>query len=392
MRKKGSQSGDRELLLAAAARLRQAERSQLQIAIRLNRSQSEVSRLLKEAEDRGILKTTRLIVKEGTDDRGIDEAIWEQVEREYFHDDSLAKKLREWLPKTTENQAMRFSVQVFEDSDGDSHAASASVLDLLKQVRLLGVMWGRTLQKLVNGIERFRAGGFDALSLQCIPLCGDPIHTMNLENQEFSASQLAARLEKVLCAPSDKQLPSLTGVPAYISTRLRRKAGEVFQAEYLEGIPGFVEIFGGGRDPKRRPAPLLGIIDTVLTGVGIIDVEGANTTKDTTAAFLRERIHQEGITHEELNRIVFGDIGGWLVPRPRITSKERKLVDELNNGWTCVKQSDLQRVARVAEKAPGMIVVASGARKSELVRHIVELGMANELIIDEDLAAALEAM
>ncbi len=69
----------------------------------------------------------------------------------------------------------------------------------------------------------------------------------------------------------------------------------------------------------------------------------------------------------------------------------------MNENWTGMRLDHLRRCADAARtsgfarKKPGVIVLAFGAGRLEVVLRCVELGLVSELVIDRDLDAALMA-
>jgi hypothetical protein len=85
------------------------------------------------------------------------------------------------------------------------------------------------------------------------------------------------------------------------------------------------------------------------------------------------------------------NIGGILIRREDLSAKDKKIVDELNRGWTGIKETHLQSIAGNAKPDgfPGIIVIASGASKVGIVFEIIKRGYVKELVIDKELADEL---
>jgi DNA-binding transcriptional regulator LsrR (DeoR family) len=136
-------------------------------------------------------------------------------------------------------------------------------------------------------------------------------------------------------------------------------------------------------------APLIDRVDSLLTAVG---------TSNHPMGFIHDELLKAGstpakkLTSSGLQKLVAGDLGGVLVPRPGLQARERKVVDALNEMWTGAKLPHLERIARQASRStrPGIIVVAMGdADRAEIIAEAVRHGLVNELIIDRTLAEAL---
>jgi hypothetical protein len=144
-------------------------------------------------------------------------------------------------------------------------------------------------------------------------------------------------------------------------------------------------------------------LDTILSGMGIIVLGAQGSTSYTEGApqaaheetgdFIRARVKQEeGLTEAYLARLVYGDIGGWLIERKGLRDADLDLVQSLNQGWTGVKGPHFSKVAGNAKPsgAPGVILIAAGASKAAMIMELVKRGFVNELLIDSSLAAALK--
>src|SRR5581483_261529 len=106
----------------------------------------------------------------------------------------------------------------------------------------------------------------------------------------------------------------------------------------------------------------------------------------------RERIAQEPISKEEMQKLILGDVGGLLFAKPHLDAAARRKVDELNQGWIGMTFKHLQRIAKAASArhAPGVIFVAFGREKAEMMVEIVRRGYANQLVIDFTLLEGLK--
>jgi hypothetical protein len=68
------------------------------------------------------------------------------------------------------------------------------------------------------------------------------------------------------------------------------------------------------------------------------------------------------------------------------------VVKSLNQGWTGIKGTHLESVARnaTAGGSPGIILLAAGPAKADMVRELVRLGLVNEILVDLSLGKALK--
>jgi len=381
MKKQRLDEKDERLMLIAVAQLSSEGRTQTEIARTLNISQPQVSRFLKAAVDRkilGVAPPPPLLEK----NISLEEK--EQAQAKYFASAELRNKLYPHI----QNKNISFDVREFAgDEDQFARTAAARVLQLFRQSRRIGVMSGKNMHKLVEGIKFLTASSNAPFpyAAECIPLCGDPIHLMNLRQVDYSASHLAASINYCLTEKPATDLPCLTGVPAYVSRRLQVTKG--FK-EFLNSIPGYDLIFGSQKKGGARPR--VDLIDTILTGIGIVSTkeDGENMT----SAFIRERIEQEEASEENLNKIVLGDIGGLLIERNK---SDRERVNRLNRGWIGMREEHFHQVAEGAHESgfPGVIVIAFGQeKKADLVFEIIKRGLVNHLLVHSALSKKLQAL
>jgi DNA-binding transcriptional regulator LsrR (DeoR family) len=366
---------DERLATIAAARLRGDGFKQKEIADILNISQPQVSRFLETA-----VKARFLGTAPAYNDAKISPEDKEAVEEKYFANESLRKLLARHVPK-----GIRFEVREFTGAEGQfTRTAAGRVLQLLRHSKMIGLMSGKTIYHLVEGIK-FLTKSSNAQfsdSIKCIPLCGDPIHLMNLRQVNYSASHLAASVMECITGKPPTDLPCLTGVPAYVSPSLQNEGFK----EFLKSIPGYHHIFG--KQNEGEDGPLVESIDTIITGIGVVST--GRYSASLTSAFIRERIEQHEESEINLNKIVLGDIGGLLIER---NESDKKRVAELNEGWIGIKERHFQRVTKASGKnGPGVIVIAFGEEKAKMVFEIIKRGLVNELIIQTDLSKNLQAL
>ncbi|HOX55995.1 MAG TPA: hypothetical protein P5205_03055 [Candidatus Paceibacterota bacterium] len=407
---------EHRLLAVAAARMRSEGLTQDKIAKRLDKSQPEVSRLVAYAQEHHYLARSPSFLG-----HNVAEADLKEVDRRWFVPERLRKALVASAPS-----GQYLDVRVLPDGEEPfSIAAAGCVGQLLRRAKLIGISWGRSVARVVSQIkgaldvkvaseeiseeeseeESDAPVGNDFAEIKCLPLCGDPVHLMNQRYVDYSASRLAQLLGAALrgqaANPNPRsELPCLVGVPAYLPQNVRRNAGSAWR-EFIEDIPGYREIFGPA---NGRGKPLVDRIDTIICGTGIIASEDEDLDlpgnpadimfRARTGDFIRERLEQEeGLARSALAKMIYGDIGGWLLPRRhKLSVDDKRWVDSLNKGWTGIKGEHLSRVAREAKLngPPGIILLAGGVGKAEMVAEIVRLGLVNSLLLDSSLAKALK--
>jgi DNA-binding transcriptional regulator LsrR (DeoR family) len=355
--------------------------TQKEIAEQLAISQSEVSRLLGQAERDGILGRPALNVgREDLDDL-------ERFFRESHESQAIVQKLgasfAHHLPK-----GFRLNFTICHGAfDKFTDSASLRVIELIRTSSRIGIMWGRTVFKVVDGIVRHSPARSLTLTQSeptrpgrgfvefCIPLCGDPVHLMNQNEVRYSASYLAERLANIVVAGQLDRAHCLTGVPAYVRSDLLSQ--EPFR-QWLKSIPGYAEILD-----SDNPNALMRAVDTIISGVGIIAPDGS--PEHETAAFIRERYMQGTETKGNLRNWVLGDIGGILI---EASEAHQQMVKDLNDGWIGIKRLDLEKLALQTrtDGSPGIIVIAYQKEKAKLLNMLAKSHLINEAIISPELA------
>ena len=99
-----------------------------------------------------------------------------------------------------------------------------------------------------------------------------------------------------------------------------------------------------------------------------------------------------GIPRERLKELIKGDVAGALIKRAKLTPvREREVEDIGKKYWTGIREENLFDIASRARKTgkPGVIIVAIGGNKADVLLAVLKMGLVNELIIDHDLAEAL---
>jgi hypothetical protein len=378
----------RQLAIGAACFLAEGLRP-AEFKAKLGHEESYIARLLAAAESCGYLSRAPVVLR-----HNINPEDWAAVQKQFFQERDITSQLRHLLPR-----ADHFfeATMVPGDYDAFLRVAATHIGYVVRGSDLAGVMWGRTIFRLV-GFLQWLSGKLDRARLskiECIPLCGDPIFLMNQRRLEleYSASWLAPTLETALTGKKRPPFPCLFGVPAYVSRATRaaatagRRGGDKDDLRWrgaFEQIPGYKAIF-------RRPARRIDEVDTIITGAGIVVTKG-DTLEVSTGDLIEERLQQEDdLGKDDLDRLIWGDIGGWLIEKPNLKPAEKKLVDDLNRGWTGATVQDLNRVANAAQpgKRPGVILVARGDAKAGLILEAIRRGLVNTLLVDSDLVAQI---
>ena len=340
-------------------------------------SQSHVSRLLAYATELGWLVTELRF-----DERNISSEAMREIEHLLQPRGLVAyfERVRVETGRVTPN------VRVFDSGSESSTAgafeircrrfgrsASGRLEELLRQSSCVGVTWGRTVSSLIDGLAAANRSFRAEQPIAVVPVSAELI---TLAAPDYSSSLLATRLNAVVNHGHGEKL-RLAGVPAYIPRRYDEAKTKAIR-EYILDTASYRQIFGADR-------PLINLIDMVVTSVGSGDrpLGGA----------MEEILSAGDISVGELKRLIIGDVGGVLIPKPSLSEDERQLVDNLNAMWTGITKEHISRLALRSGQSgggAGVVVAAIGKERAEIIAEMVRLEMVNELIIDWGLANALE--
>ncbi len=276
-------------------------------------------------------------------------------------------------------------VTVIDDArhNAFTHLAALAVLPNILESVLLGVAWGLSVSLVVEGLDRLlheSPRDPDDPPVRVVPVTGDPICVTRSVHQ-YSASTLAELLDEILNHDGQVGLgPSLSAVLAYLPYELASSRNGIHKL--LARSAGYREVTG-----DRKGSGLFQQLDSLLTGIGIASVEAGKEP----GVFVQERALCEEISHAELARLVQGDIAGVLIPQAGLGQKDLNTVERLNRGWTGLRLDDIERCARRANRDSkgGVVVVAQGKVKHDFVRELVRRGLVNHLVVDGELADAL---
>lgn len=344
-------------------------------------SQSRVSRLLRRAEERGWIRRSYQFIP----DRLSSERLAQL--RRFVEPTSLVERLARIESRT--GVCVR-GVHVVDSGSGGTtrrslatrlarfgRAAAVPLAELISRSAVFAVTWGRTVSHVVDNLcpDLWRQTG--PRPIRFVPVCGEPHERAS---DRDTSSHLAQRLHAVVRSTAPMP-PSLTGVPALIPRRYR--------GSDLRGIRRFVEDAASYREVFGETSPMIGQVDSLLTAAG---------PSNHPMGFIYDELLKAGstpkrkLTGSSLQKLVAGDMGGVLFPRPGLDARGRNEVDELNAMWTGAKREHLERIARDASRStrPGVIIVAMGGDdRAEIIAEVVRHGLVNELIIDRSLSEAL---
>jgi DNA-binding transcriptional regulator LsrR (DeoR family) len=263
--------------------------------------------------------------------------------------------------------------------------AGRELLEWLEHSNLVGVAWGGTLSAVIERMEE-RAPRPAESRAQVIPTSGEPLGS---NAGEDSSSRLAARLALALNGVPGDPL-SLAGMPALIPREFQNERDEIgVIRRLLDHAPAYQKIFGSSRAARAGTPPLIDRLDALVTSVGWSRSDLAET-----------ELREIGKLTNKQRALMLGDIGGALVPQPKLTASERLEFEQISALSTGLKLTHCERLAGVARESAarhhrhptaGVIVIAIGKNKARLIHEVIRLGLVNRLICDDELARSLAA-
>lgn len=381
--------GEKDVLVyaVAAAYLRGTGMLQKGIADALGINQPDVSRYLKDAEERGWL---RFLNPEFVHPVGDERQFWDEANAKFFTNPSVLERLKERFPEGAA-RLRRVTVlhgEAKEEIGEEKEEIHLSVVDtirtLLSDVDIVGVTWGRTINRLVATLRtQITVPPRSQNPIQFVPLCGEPLKDRS-EPIKYSSSALSVQMSLIFNGRDQPPPPSLAGVPAFIPSQFKA-TGEVRTIRrFLRQVAGYAAVLGDEGSGDAQGEPLVNRVGAILTSVGVVDEKYRGI-------FLQERVQIGDVTEKDLKDSVIGDMGGVIIPRRDLTREQERRINVMNDRWTGIKQTHIEHCAGTATAArPGVIVLALGVRRCKVVMRCVELGLVNELIVDQETAKALE--
>jgi len=377
----------------AAAALAARGKTQTEIAVALDLSQSAVSRLLKDVRDyiqvERSFRWDRLTPPEQ-----------QEVRRRMSHreiGDRVARLAREYGQPAPAVHVVPLGEVTERGPQFETFASHAAMAlrDLLEEVRgKVGVAWGSTLWHTTQALRSIlpQRPLRERIPIEFVPLCGDPL----IDSQERYADRTSSRVVSDLskAVNGDEPRPAWLGlVPAFIPRTFKRNEIRVID-RLIDLVPQYPRIFGP-RIPPSRPiaAPIAGDLHMIITAAG---------PSKRPLGFGRNPLL--GLSDAEsrlLAENIYGDIGGVLLPRLSGTPGTKggepaphPLVQDLIRRWTGLKIEHLKACSARAfsersKSRPGVTLLSFGSSHAEVVLEAVRQGLVNQLIIGSDLEEAL---
>jgi hypothetical protein len=248
------------------------------------------------------------------------------------------------------------------------------LMELLSGANYMGVGWGRMV---ASGIAGMRATyDIDPPSrhargpLECIATVGGFVGTETY-TESSSSSALAMKLSRTVNGTTE-HARLLAGVEGFICSCLDRPDEVELIRKRTKLFPNYQAIFGG---PGR--AGKIAELDGIITSCGT-----AHHYND----FWSKEFYRCGITLKRLNSLTYGNIGGAPIEREDLGPEDRVEFENVILRWTGITTSHF---VQIAERTPGVIMLALTHNNPRVVLKCVELDMVSELVIDANLAVAL---
>lgn len=251
--------------------------------------------------------------------------------------------------------------------------AAPHLVDLLSQAAYVGVGWGRMVTAAVYGIR----GAYDEPPqrpkgpLGCVATVGGFVGMEKLHDV-LSSSILARILSRALNDDDCNHVYPLHGVEAFVASYLGTEDEVEVVRKRTSHFPNYQAVFGGGGRAGK-----IDQLDAILTSCG--DAHHYNS-------FWASELPKLGLTAERLNALTRGNIGGVLIEREDLGAEDKALIADINRRWQGIT---LRHIQNCVQRVPGVILMALGHNKADVVLKCVELGLVSELIIDQDLAMTL---
>lgn len=352
-----------------AAYMASEGRKQTDIATRLNVTPVTVTRLIKEAEKRGILVIRKPELR-------LDAQTKQDVERELYGSHDLENRLR----KLSGDVFVKLAVS----HDGPSESALEGVAaiaarylvnDVLRSGNYdnVGVTWGGSNREIVKQIEQ----QLDSVGLpdprkapNLIQVSGDPEGAVAEPTRR--SSTLVSKLHSLLKQTANNRFTF--SVSSSIPRGLKPEQEKAIRA-FIRRSGGYASIFDS--TAVGKPARLKLKLDALVTSCG--------NGKPGQDRWLEECAKSEEMAQKDLEALTVGNIGGCWLPKATLNRSERKELEGINSRWIGIGIRDIRAIA----KRGGVVLVAAESHKAETIIHLVKAQLVSTLFVSSELATAL---
>jgi DNA-binding transcriptional regulator LsrR (DeoR family) len=354
-----------------AAYLKCLSQTDEEISAAMEVAQPTVSRYVADARRRGWLRLS-------LNTKDIPQGLLAAVREELHGAPDLHKRVRTWGGRDV---TLRVFYSGKEDigSEGGyrirlarfAKAAAPFIAELLPSMKKTGVAWGRTLRAVVDALRDAHESGkrWANEGLEFVPVVGQPL---NYPTADCGASRLVDDLHR--WAGCKGRAHSIESVAACIPLSHAKHKQTVLSLH--RRVRTYAKVFG---DPHRAPeqTPYINQLNCILTSVG---------TKHLSDDWIVDAAEAANISEDQLHAITVGNISGVFLPRPNAGAQGRASIEEINGRGTGIK---LRHLKECAKTKPGVVILALGAEKAEIIRACLIKRTISHLFVDQDLKNAL---
>jgi DNA-binding transcriptional regulator LsrR (DeoR family) len=400
---------DKETEVLLVAYYRSLGMSPKQIEALHNWSQATISRRLNQAKKAGYLQET-VTFTPGKDIDKIEDffpnsAQEDAIESHFGKEHLLRKVIIVPTPTATAPKDER--------TKRVGRAAAIYLANVLKDHYVVGVSFGRTLRDVVMGFsEPYNVAVRPSREgVMFVPLVGGlsvlPERSGSQRDVfECAASSLAIQLARVFlgesAATGQISLPTPAFVPTIFLADTPPKDWDDrinVARQFVKSIPEYRQIFGIGEARNRDPGALIGQMDIMLTSVGGLLDPTASSQPGTQSSEAGWMSTSGPVTTEEYAQLasegVVGDIAGHFITDSEVTEFGKdSIITKVNRRVFGASPRDFQVCAQrtYENDRPGVVMVASTANKAKAVVSAINKGCVSTLIIDQELADAMESL
>lgn len=258
------------------------------------------------------------------------------------------------------------------------------IVELIEKSSSVGVYFGQTIHAAIEGVEWSGLRPKLQSNVQIMPVAGEITSYIKLGS---SSTALANKLHELVNGNSVPNQFSLSSVPFWIGLEgesEERSKKRRWLREWVEQFQGYKGVFGS---PGEGGA--VDRLDSLITSFG-----RANHPLSAASGELGDSAQQR------ITALAEAEIGGVLLPRDGLKRSELAALEDLSNAMFGLRLQQIEDLAKRAsdprraedDQIPGICVVGIGENKAAPLLAILERGLCNELMIDEELAVALQGL
>ena len=352
---------------------------QMQIADRLKVSRTTISRAVEKAFDKEMLLRTLEVtdkVQEKNRDavrrllniNPLEEALKAQESRNGTDHFRELQVFDSGPPQETENYTL--TIRTF------AKPMAAYLSKHLKEeaVTKVGISWGETIFWVAQELKRLLPNPPRVDNpLDCISIAGSPPEVE--QSNKKSSAHLAGEFSRILHGEGGESSSFSVGawIPAKFSPR---DVGTI--KDFCFTSPSYERAFS--KDG------LVNNLNCLITSVG--------ATKDFERPWLHAAAKATKLSVKEFRTLTVGNITGCFLPKPELKAQDRKILDDVNFRWLGIQFEQIRKCAKAGSKGtvPGVVLIAIGEGKAELVLEAIRLGLVSILCADQRLSARLQAL